>query len=176
MSFAGSTSLRSLADGLTGLRLALAAVLVPVAWSSHLGLTAILISIAWLTDVLDGRLARGSGQKGHLARWDLRADTLLGAGLLVGLAGAGIAPPWLIPIGIILAALYVLGSVTASMLLQLCGYVPLLIALWVDRPPAWWLPIVVSALIGLIDWRRLVTINIPAFLNGLRLDPARRRR
>lgn len=176
MSFAGSTSLRSLADGLTGLRMVLAVAVVPAAWASRLGLTAIIVATAWLTDLVDGRLARLSGEKGRLASWDLRADTMLGACLLVGLAGAGIAPLWLIPLAVALAALYLLGSVSASMLLQLCGYVPLLVVLWTDRPPAWWLPVVVPLLIGLIDWRRLLTVNIPVFLDGFQLGLPHRRR
>ncbi|MFZ0627054.1 MAG: CDP-alcohol phosphatidyltransferase family protein [Acidimicrobiia bacterium] len=155
-------------DLLTLSRLGVAVLVVPVAWSLDLELTGILISAAWLTDFLDGRLARRSNVEGRMGRWDLTVDTLLGAGLLIGLTGAGEVPLWLTVVAmVVLGGWFFSGNPTASMLLQLTGYVPLLLILWSRRPSAWQTPFLTAILIGVLDWRRLFTINIPAFLRGL---------
>ncbi len=170
------SALSLLADGLTLARLLLAVALVPAVWSSDLTLSAVLLSVAWLTDVLDGRLARASGHDGRLARWDVRADVAVAVGLLAGLGASGDVPVWLLVIGLGLLLAFALGSVAAGMLLQLCAYVPLLLLLWSIRTVAWWIPLLTAALIGLVDWRRLVMVNIPGFVHGFRLENYRRSR
>jgi phosphatidylglycerophosphate synthase len=157
-----------IADLLTISRLVLAVLVVPAAWSANLELTGLLISAAWLTDFLDGRVARRSGGEGRMGRWDLTVDTLVGAGLLIGLTGAGEIPLWLTAVAmVVLGGWFFSGNPAASMLLQLTGYVPLLLILWSRRPSAWQAPFLTAILIGVLDWRRLFTINIPAFLHGL---------
>ena len=156
------------ADGLTVLRLVIAIVLIPAAWSLSLGLSAWLLSVAWMTDVLDGRLARGVGEEGRMGRWDLTADTAVGAGLLVGLAGSGEIPAWFaVAVVVILGTLFLFGNFAASMLLQVAGYASLIALLWSRRPSLWWVPPATAVLIAIIDWRRLVQVNIPGFLRAL---------
>lgn len=162
------SSLTVMADGLTSLRLGIAIAVIPVAWSQDLTTTSVLVSLAWLTDLFDGRLARAGGRAGRLHRWDLRADTAVGAGVLVGLVGGELAPWWLLIAGALFAWGYWRGNVAAAMLLQLCGFVPLLILLWSLRPPGWWMPLVTALVIAVVDWRKLVMVNIPAFIGGLK--------
>lgn len=158
------SSLTVAADGMTILRLFLAVTVIPFAWAADLGTTGAVVSVAWLTDLADGRLARRSGQSGRLADWDLRADTAVGVGVLIGLTASGLVPVWL-PIAVALLLWpFSRGNVTAAMLIQLAGFVPLLVLLWVHRPPGWWAPFLTAVLIGSLDWRRLVFVNIPAFL------------
>ncbi len=156
------------ADLLTITRAGLAVLVIPAIWSGRLELAALIVSMAWLTDFLDGRLARMASDETRMGPWDLTVDTLFGAGLLVGLAGAHVVPVLFAVVAIVaLGGWFVTGNPTASMLLQLAGFLPLLRLLWLERPDAWWLPFLTAALIGLADWRRLLTINIPLFLRGL---------
>jgi phosphatidylglycerophosphate synthase len=153
------------ADGLTVSRLVIAIVLVPVTWSLSLGVSALLLSVAWVTDVLDGRLARAAGEEGRMGHWDLTADTAVGAGLLVGLAGSGEIPAWFAAAVLaILGTLFLFRSFAASMVLQVAGYASMISLLWSRRPSFWWVPLATAILIGIIDWRRLVQVNIPGFL------------
>jgi phosphatidylglycerophosphate synthase len=163
-----------IADGLTVLRFVVAIVLIPATWSLSLGVSAWLVSVAWVTDVLDGRLARAVGEEGWMGRWDLTADTAVGAGLLVGLAGSGEIPAWFaIAVLAILGTLFLLGNFAASMLLQVAAYSSLIILLWSRRPSLWWLPMVAAVMIGIIDWRRLLQVNIPGFLHAFRQSAGR---
>lgn len=156
------------ADVLTASRLVCAVALIPMTWALALTPAAVLLSVAWLTDVLDGRIARLAGQEGRLADWDMLIDTAVGAAVLTGLAGAGELPPWLAVVLVVgLGSLFLAGNLAAAMALQLSGYLPFLAILWVGRPQGWWLPFVTAAVIGVIDWRRLVLINIPNFIRGI---------
>jgi phosphatidylglycerophosphate synthase len=156
------------ADGLTVLRFVIAIVLIPATWSLSLGVSAWLVSVAWVTDVLDGRLARAVGEEGRMGRWDLTADTAVGAGLLVGLAGSGEIPAlFAFAVLVIMGTLFLLGNFAASMLLQVAGYSSLITLLWSRRPSVWWMPMVTAVLVGIIDWRRLLQVNVPGFLRGL---------
>lgn len=163
-SLLGRNSMTVAADGMTICRLLLAVAVVPVAWSGDLTITGILVSVAWLTDLADGRLARRSGSSGKLADWDLKADTAVGIGLLVGLTASSLVPAWLPIAAALLLWPYLTGNVTASMLIQLTAFVPLLVLLWSRRPVGWWVPFATALLIGIVDWRRLFLVNIPAFL------------
>jgi phosphatidylglycerophosphate synthase len=158
----------SVADLLTISRLGIALVVIPAAWSLSLGPTAILVTTAWLTDFLDGKVARTAGTEGRMGRWDMACDTAVGAGLVIGLTGAGLIPI-LAGVGavVVFGAWFLTGNYAAAMLLQITGYLPLLALLWTERPTGWWLPFITAALIGIVDWRRLLLINIPNFLRGL---------
>lgn len=155
-------------DVLTALRLAIALALIPVAGASAYSAAAILLSVAWLTDFLDGRLARALGVIGRLGRWDMTVDTGLGAGLLIGMTGAGVVPVWVaLAALVVFGGLYFAGNLAASMLLQLSGYLALVNELWSQRLPLWWLPMATAVAIGTMDWRRLLTFNIPNFVRGV---------
>jgi hypothetical protein len=109
-----------------------------------------------------------------MGRWDLTADTAVGAGLLVGLAGSGEIPAWFaIAVLAILGTLFLLGNFAASMLLQVAAYSSLIILFWSRRPSFWWLPMVAAVMIGIIDWRRLLQVNIPGFLSAFRQSAGR---
>lgn len=156
-----------IADGLTMSRFVIAIVLIPATWSLNLVVSAWLVAVAWVTDVLDGRLARAVGEEGRMGRWDLTADTVVGAGLLVGLAGSGEIPAWFAAAVLtVLGTLFLLGNFAAAMLLQVAGYASLISLLWSRRPFFWWLPLATAVLIGIIDWRRLLQVNIPGFLRA----------
>lgn len=156
------------ADGLTLTRLVIAVALVSVAWAGELTPVAILVSLAWVTDLLDGKLARAGPAPGRWGARDLDVDTAVGAGLLIGLIGSGAVTPWLMVPAAAFAWGHRRGNVAAAMLLQLCGYVPLLLLLWLRRPWGWPAPFVTAALVAMLDWRRLVLVNIPGFLGSLR--------
>jgi phosphatidylglycerophosphate synthase len=162
------------ADGLTVLRLVIAIVLVPATWSLSLSVSAWLVSVAWVTDVLDGRLARAAGEEGRMGRRDLTVDTAVGAGLLVGLAGSGEIPAWFaVSVLVILGTLFLRGSFAASMLLQVAGYSSLIALLWSRGSSFLWMPMATAVLIGIIDWRRLLQVNIPGFLHAFRQSAGR---
>jgi hypothetical protein len=91
-------------------------------------------------------------------------DTAVGLSVLIGLTGAGLANVWLLAAAGLLLWPFLLGNVTAAMLIQLAGFVPLLLLLWSRRPTAWWLPFAIALFAGTVDWRRLLFVNIPAFL------------
>lgn len=156
------------ADTLTGFRFVAAVALLLLAASGAFTGVALLLSIAWITDFLDGRLARRAGTPTRFGRWDMWADTSLGVGLVIGLVIEGTLPPW-IGLGSLLlfGGLFLAGNLAAAMLTQLTGYLPVLWVLWTDRPTMWWIPFATFLSIGLADWRRLIFINIPAFLRGI---------
>lgn len=161
------------ADILTMSRFGIALVMIPIAWTLHLGAVSVLVSLAWATDFLDGRLARAAGVIGRMGRWDLTADTAVGVGLLIGLAGARRVPVGVAIVVIVgLGAWFLMGNFAASLLLQLAGYLPLLAILWARRSSGWWLPFVTAITIGVADWRRLLTVNIPRFIHSLSGRPA----
>jgi phosphatidylglycerophosphate synthase len=168
MKLSGWSDTAVIADILTMARMVIAVALIPIVWSFSLGLAALMVSIAWMTDLLDGRLARAAGREGRLGSWDLRADTAVGAGLLIGLTGAGTIPIWFSASALIIfGVLFLAGNLAASMLLQLAGYLPLISVLWSEKSPGWWLPFFTAILIGILDWRRLLFVNIPNFVRGL---------
>lgn len=158
-----------LADLLTAVRLGIALVLPVVLGTGRLDTAAFLVSSAWMSDILDGRLARASVGEGRLGRWDLIADTAVGAGVVVGLAGAGKLPSWYAVGSLLLLGAWFIrtANIASSMLLQLAGYVPLLLVLWSEQADWRWLPLATALWIGIVDWRRLIAVNIPGFLRGV---------
>lgn len=139
-----------------------------VLWSGRLSLAAGLVSAAWVSDVVDGRVARVSGGDGNMGPWDLLADTAVGTGIVVGLGGAGALPVWYAVAAVVSFGVWSRRreNFGGSMILQLLGYVPLLSILWMERPDWWWLPFVTAVLIGVVDWRRLIQVNIPGFVRS----------
>lgn len=99
---------------------------------------AILLSISWITDFLDGRLARRASTPTRLGRWDVWADTAVGAGLVVGLVLEGTLP---LSMGlsalVLFGGLFLAGNLAVAMLVQLTGFLPILWILWSERPAAW---------------------------------------
>ena len=87
-----------MADGLTALRIVLAVAILALAafaGAEGLHLAAGLLLAAWISDVLDGPLARKSGQVGGwLGSKDLEIDILVGASALIYLAMAGFVSAW----------------------------------------------------------------------------------
>lgn len=154
------------ADLLTAARLGIALAVPVVLVTGRLTVAAVVVSSAWISDILDGRLARSAAGEGRLGWWDLIADTAVGAGVVVGLAGAGKLPVWYAVGSLLLFGVWFLrtGNFASSMLLQLAGYVPLLLVLWSEQVR---LPIVTAFLISMVDWRRLIEVNIPGFLRGV---------
>ncbi len=161
-------TLARLADALTTLRLVLAFAVVPLTSTGRWTALSVALSGAWLSDFLDGRLARRAGGGTRLGRWDMPIDTAVGAGLVIGLVLRGTLPE-VVGVGALalFGTLYLFGNVAASMLLQLTGFLPTLVILWEESPTAWWLPFGVIVLVGIFDWRRLLHVNIPAFLRGI---------
>lgn len=155
------------ADLLTAARLGVSVVLPVVLWpQGNLTAAAVLVTAAWICDVVDGRLARYSRGEGRLGHWDLTADTAVGAGVVIGLAGVGAVPTWYAVSALLLLGAWFVRTrnLASSMMLQLSGYVPLLWILWRERVDWWWLPFFAALLIGLVDWRRLIAVNVPGFL------------
>lgn len=163
----GSPFLGRLADLLTLARIGLAAVLAVSISGGEESRAALVLALAWLSDSADGALARvGSGAR--LGRWDVLADAAVGAGALLGLSAAGsISPLAAIGAVAVLGGLLVAGNLAAGMLLQLAGYLPFLWMLWVERPGLWWLPPSTAVVIGVLEWRQLIEVNIPNFLRGI---------
>lgn len=158
-----------LADLLTAARLGIALAVPLVLGTGRLTVAAVVVSSAWISDILDGSLARRAAGEGRFGRWDLTVDTAVGAGVVVGLFGAGKLPVWYAVSCLLLFGVWFVrtGNFASSMLLQLAGYVPLLLVLWSEQVDWWWLPIVTAFLIGIVDWHRLIEVNIPGFIRGV---------
>lgn len=166
-----------LADALTLTRVLLALVLGVVLARGRLAPAAILLSFAWLTDFADGRVARAARGRTHLGGLDLPADTLVGAGVLVGLAADGN-----IPSPVAAAVLLVLGggflvlrNEALSMALQAVGYGAFLWRLWTVRSAFLWAPVITIAAIAVLDRRRFTGIVLPRFFGEMRSVFALRR-
>jgi phosphatidylglycerophosphate synthase len=113
-----------MADGLTVVRVLLAVAVVPVLGTGRTTIAAVLVGSAWLSDLFDGRAARASATPTRLGELDLWADTLVGAGAVLGFVAAGRLP---LPMGVgvvvvLLAAFALTGNEAMSMLLQATGY------------------------------------------------------
>jgi phosphatidylglycerophosphate synthase len=158
------------ADGLTLVRVFLAAALVPVLGTGRTGTAAVLLGSAWLSDLLDGRAARASATPTRLGAFDLWADTLVGAGAVLGFVASGWLP---LPVGagvvaVLLAAFALTGNEALSMLLQATGYALVLWRTGRDGPTGmlvWLLTII--ALVAVVNRRIFWERSLPTFLGGL---------
>ncbi|MGH2530160.1 MAG: CDP-alcohol phosphatidyltransferase family protein [Actinomycetota bacterium] len=165
------------ADALTLTRALLALALAVVLAAGRIAPAAVLLSLAWLTDFADGRVARAGRGRTRLGGFDLPADTLVGAGVLVGLAADGY-----IPAPVVAAVLVVLGggflvlrNEALSMALQAVGYGGFLWRLWTGRNAFLWAPVLTIAAIAVLDRRRFTRIVLPRFFGGMRTALAFRR-
>ena len=159
-----------IADGLTIGRFVLGAALVPVLGSKRITLAASILGTAWLTDFFDGRAARVSTGATRLGPLDLWADTVVGAGAVLGFVAWGWVPHVL---GIGLAIALVVGfAVTRnealSMILQATGYALVLWRVWRDGyglALAWLLAIV--AVVAFVNRRVVWERSLPTFFEGV---------
>ena len=165
-----------LADLLTGARAVIAFGLVASLATERLTTAGLLLSLAWLTDVFDGRFARAAASPTRLGDRDLDVDTLVGAGVLVGLQLGETVPIW-----ITWGALLILGvpylilkHPTLSMSMQAIAYALVLNLLWTEAGAVRWVPPLTILIILVLDFERFRTITLPGFFSGfLRLLPER---
>jgi len=165
------------ADALTLSRALLGALLALVLAQGWLSPAAALLSTAWLTDLADGRVARAAGGPTRLGAFDLAADTLVGIGVLVGLAAGGAFPMPVAAIAIlVLGGGYVfLRNEALAMSLQAIGYAAFLWRLWTAGSAWVWIPVLTVAVIAIADRRRFTGNVLPRFFGGLRSALALRR-
>ena len=158
------------ADGLTLWRLMVAAALIPVLAFGWPGLGAALLGTAWLSDFFDGRAARASSGPTSLGDLDLWADTLVGAGVVLGFTLWGWVPLvfGLGLVAILLAAFAVTQIEAMSMILQATGYGLELWRLWREAyvgSLTWLLLIIVG--IAFVNRRILWERSLPTFFGGI---------
>lgn len=159
-----------IADGLTLGRLVLAVALVPVLGGRRTGLGAALLGSAWLSDFLDGRAARASNGPTRMGGADLWADTLVGAGAVLGFVAWGWVPP-VLGIGLVVvlvAAFSLLRNEAMSMVLQATGYGLVLWRTWRDghaAPLTWLLAIIV--VVAVVNRRIFWERSLPTFFGGV---------
>ncbi|NOY55313.1 MAG: hypothetical protein GXP34_04925 [Actinobacteria bacterium] len=158
-----------LADMLTGLRALIALLLVAMVGQGRLETAAALLATAWLTDYFDGKSARAASRPTHLGRWDLQADTFVGAGLMVGLALGGYVS-W--AVGLLVVVVFgggwiALGNDSLSSVLQAISYGLFMWLAYSRSVGGWWLPPVVILIIAILNWERFIHDSIPGFLEGI---------
>jgi hypothetical protein len=156
------------ADVLTAARAVLAVLLAWLVGGEQFGMAALVLGAAWASDALDGRFAHAAGGGTRLGEWDLPADTLVGVGVLVGLAIGGY-----LPIALVLAAVLLLGGAFAvlrnpfpAMVLQAFAWGAILWRFWADRVVAGWVPVAVAGVIGIAERERFIGVVLPAFFRG----------
>jgi phosphatidylglycerophosphate synthase len=156
------------ADALTATRMVLAGLLAWLVGVGELEIAAAVLATAWVTDALDGVLAGAAGGGTRLGEWDLPADTLVGAGVLAGLAPHGWLPaPLVVGAIVVLGAAYVLlRNPFPAMALQAFAWGAILWRFWTDRVAAGWVPVAVAGAIGIAERRRFVRVVLPAFFRG----------
>ena len=158
------------ADALTLARLVVAIALIPVLGARRLTLGAVLLGSAWISDFLDGRAARASAGRTRLGDVDLWADTLVGAGAVLGFTVWGWVPPavGLVLVALLLAAFALTRNEAMSMLLQATGYALVIWRTWRDGRAAslWWL-LTIIAVIAVVNRRVFWQRSLPTFLRGL---------
>jgi phosphatidylglycerophosphate synthase len=158
------------ADGLTLARFLIAVALVPMLTFGWPGVAAMLLGFAWLSDFFDGRAARASSGPTSLGDLDLWADTMVGAGVLLGVTFWGRVPVVLgVGVVVVLLAAFAITQIEAmSMVVQATGYGLILWNLWRDGYAgslAWLLAIVAG--IAVVNRRILWERSIPTFLGGI---------
>lgn len=167
------------ADGLTLWRFIVAVALIPILETRRLVLGAGLLGTAWISDFLDGRAARASQGRTRLGEVDLFADTLVGAGAVLGFTAWGWVPPVLgLGLTVLLLTTFALSRNEAmSMLLQATGYALVLWRTWQDGHAValWWL-LSIIAVIAVVNRRIFWERSLPTFLGGMAAVVRRRRR
>jgi phosphatidylglycerophosphate synthase len=170
---APATSRARLADGLTAGRAAMAPVLALLLAKDLLEAAAVVLALCWVSDLLDGRIARRAGGGTRLGGLDLAADTVVGAGVVLGL-GLGGTLPW----GVAVALLALLGGAyavfrieAAGMLLQAVGYGAVLVRLAARGSPWLAVPVGAVAFIAVVDRDRFLHDVLPRFFHGFAPKP-----
>ena len=156
------------ADILTGCRLVIAVIVAAVVGAQSLDWAAVLISVAWLTDFLDGRIARSTDQQTRLHAWDLRADAILGIGLLVGMAIGGYLAWWTVPIlvGLLGGATQLLKNPSPAMLMLGLTYARFLWLMLFETKQFGWMPFAMLPVLAIFDWHRFIRVIMPAFFKS----------
>ena len=158
------------ADGLTAVRVLLAVAVVLELGTGRTAVAAALVGSAWLSDFFDGRAARASATPTRLGELDLWADTLVGAGAVLGFVAAG-RLSWPVGIGavvVLLAVFALTGNEAMSMILQAIGYGLVLWHTGRDGHTALlvWL-FAVIALVAVVNRRVLWERSLPTFFAGV---------
>lgn len=163
-----SATLRGLADLLTASRVLVAFVLLAGGPTPMTAL--VLVAWAWASDAADGPLARASGGAGRLGAHDHLVDAAVGVAMIWYLGGLGVVP--VLPSRLLALGLVALWAITrvmaAQMLLQtIAGAAFMWWTVTTDAAASWVLPALALGLLGL-EWRRVTTELVPAFLGGWR--------
>jgi phosphatidylglycerophosphate synthase len=159
-----------IADGLTIGRFVLGVALVPVLGSKRITLAASILGAAWLTDFFDGRAARASAGTTRFGPLDLWADTVVGAGAVLGFVASGWLPA-VLGIGLVLALVTwfaIARNEALSMILQAAGYALVLWHVWRDGyglALAWLLAII--AVVAFVNRRVVWERSLPTFFGGV---------
>jgi phosphatidylglycerophosphate synthase len=159
-----------IADGLTIGRFVLGVALVPVLGSKRITLAASILGTAWLTDFFDGRVARASAGTTRLGPFDLWADTIVGAGAVLGIVSSGWMPA--VPgIGLVIALVVwftLTRNAALSMILQATGYALVLWHVWrggYGLALAWLLAII--GVVAFVNRRVVWERSLPTFFGGV---------
>jgi len=159
-----------LADGLTASRFVLALIAVPILIGGSWTAAGAVIAAAWWTDFLDGRVAR-STTGSRLGAWDPHADTVVGLGVIIGLAGGGHVPGpgwWLGAAALLTVAYTGTGIFAVSEMIQAVGYGPLLWLTATNRSIGFVVLIATITAILVLDLNRFRAHTLPAFFAGIR--------
>ncbi len=159
----------TLADALTAVRALIALLLVAMVGQGRLDVAAALLATAWLTDFLDGKSARAATRPSHLGHLDLAVDTLVGAGLMIGLSLGGYVN-W--GIGLLIVVLLgggwiALKNTSLSSALQAIAYGWFMWLTYSRAVDGWWLPPAIIAIIATLNWHRFIHDSIPGFFAGI---------
>lgn len=158
------------ADALTASRFVIALTVAPIVGRGAWLAASLLVAAAWWTDFLDGRVARTTSGT-RLGCWDPHADTAVGLGIVVGLAGGGhvLGPAWwVVGAGLFTLAYLVTGIFAFSESVQALGYGPLLWLTAANQRLGFAMLVGTIAAILILDIHRFRTYTLPAFFDGLR--------
>jgi phosphatidylglycerophosphate synthase len=166
---------KQVADLITFCRLLLSPVLAALGvlvGGRALPVVAVLMVLNWTGDALDGPIARRNVPNYHtwLGDADIQVDSLVSAGLLLYLAGAGFVEPWAagLYLGLWLLVLLWLRMPRALMMLfqaPIYGY--FIWTTWVNARLAGWLLIGWIVVAIVITWPRFPREVVPGFLRGM---------
>ena len=158
-----------LADGLTGTRAVASPLLALVVGGGQLELGAFVLSLSWILDALDGAAARAASGPTRLGRWDLVVDSLVGAGLLLGLA-ASAHVSWVLAAAVLVVlggGSVALGNPALAMAMQAVPYGTFMWLLFHQNTAWWWLPPATVIAIGIACARRFTQVVLPEFFSGI---------
>ncbi len=168
-------SIKTLADLLTGLRFALAWVILWLgisAGADALPAAMMVLILAWITDLLDGPLARrdASGRKTWIGDRDLETDISVSIAVLAYLTLAHyVAPSTAVGYGLLCAAMLAkFRSRQLGMVVQAPPYAGIVFVALRDARNYGWLAVGYVLLVVAATWPRFPKVVIPQFLDGMR--------